>query len=130
MKKQKKFPIAIPTVICPNRDPKCKLHHGEYLITKYEGKTDRFFIRSYSVHRDNFLESWFTSAKLNEIILRCLTKRKITVPKLLKIVDISHTYKKKVISLRFTELEYKKIMRKSRKANLTFHDYIREKSVS
>lgn len=127
MKKEKQFPIAIPTVNCPNRDSKCKLHHGEYLITKYDKKNDRFFVRSYSVHKDNFLESWFPTIKVTDIFMRCLMKKKFTVPKLLEIVNITHTFRKKVMGLRFTEQEYKKIVRKSKKANLTVYDYARKK---
>ena len=123
---KKDLPIIIPTARCPNRDPKCKQHHGEYLITKYEKKFDRFFIRSYSVHKDAFLESWFTTAKVNEMFIRCLQRRKFTIPKLLEIVNISHTYRKKVMGLRFTEQEMKKIVRKSRKANLSVYDYARK----
>ena len=126
MKKEKQFPISIPTAKCPNRDPKCNLHHGEYLISKYDRKFDRFFVRSYSVHRDNFLETWFATSKVEEIFIRCLQKRKFTIPKLLKIINITHSYRKKVMSLRFTELEYKKIYRKSRKANLSVYDYARK----
>lgn len=123
---KKDLPIIIPTARCPNRDPKCKLHHGEYLITKYDKKFDRFFIRSYSVHKEAFLESWFTTVKVNEMFIRCLQRRKFTIPKLLEIVNISHTYRKKVMGLRFTEQEYKKIVRKSSKANLRVYDYARK----
>ena len=128
--KKTQLPIKIPTAKCPNRDAKCKQHHGEYVITKYDRKFDRFFIRSYSVHKDMFLESWFTTAKVNQMFLRCLQNRKFTVPKLLEIVDISHTYRRKVISLRYTDREFKKIARKSKKENLTVNDYIRDKSLS
>lgn len=83
-------------------------------------------MRSYSVHRDNFLETWFATSKVEEIFIRCLQKRKFTIPKLLKIINITHSYRKKVMSLRFTELEYKKIYRKSRKANLSVYDYARK----
>lgn len=120
------LPITIPTARCPNRNSKCKLHHGEYLITKYDKKLDRFFIRSYSVHKEMFLESWFTTVKVNEMFIRCLQRRKFTIPKLLEIVNISHTYRKKVLGLRFTEQEYKKIVRKSRKAKLSLYDYARK----
>lgn len=120
------LPITIPTARCPNRNSKCKLHHGEYLITKYDKKLDRFFIRSYSVHKEMFLESWFTTVKVNEMFIRCLQRRKFTIPKLLEIVNISHTYRKKVLGLRFTEQEYKKIVRKSKKAKLSLYDYARK----
>ena len=123
------YHVEIPTAKCPNRDPKCKLHHGEYVISKYDKKFDRFFIRSYSVHKDMFLESWFSTSKVNDIFMRCLQKRKFTIPKLLKIVNITHTYRKKVIALRFTEREYKKIVRKSKKANLSVYDYARKMSL-
>jgi hypothetical protein len=128
--KKTQLPIKIPTAKCPNRDAKCKLHHGEYLITKYDRKLDRFFIRSYSVHKDMFLESWFKTGKVKEMFLRCLQNRKFTIPKLLEIIDISYTYRRKVISLRYTDREFKKITRKSRKENLTVNDYIRDKSLS
>jgi len=126
MKKEKKFPVVIPTSKCPNRNPKCKLHHGEYSITKYDKKFDRFFIRSYSVHQENFLESWFATAKVEEIFIRCLQKRKFTIPKLISIINIAHSYRKKVISLRFTEQESRKIQRRSKKANLSEYDYARK----
>lgn len=127
--KKSKFPIVIPTAKCPNRDSKCKLHHGEYVISKYDKKFDRFFIRSYSVHKEMFLESWFVTSKVNAMFIGCLQRRKFTIPELLQIVNISHTYRKKVIALRFTEREYKKIVRKAKKANLSVYDYTRKMSL-
>lgn len=126
LKKDKQLPFEIPTARCPNRNPKCQLHHGEYKIIKYDRKTDRFFIRSYSVHKDAFLEAWFVTVKVQEMFVRCVQKRKFTIPKLLEIVNVAHTYRKKVMGLRFTEQEHKKIVRKSRKANLSVYDYARK----
>jgi len=126
LKKDKQLPFEISTARCPNRNPKCQLHHGEYKIIKYDRKTDRFFIRSYSVHKDAFLESWFTTIKVQEMFVRCVQKRKFTIPKLVEIVNVTHTYRKKVMGLRFTEQEHKKIVRKSKKANLSVYDYARK----
>jgi hypothetical protein len=127
LKNNRQFPIKIPTVNCPNRDPRCKKHHGEYVISKYDKKTNRFFVRSYSVHKENYLESWFHSSKVKDMFISCLQKRKFTIPKLLVIVNISHSYRKKVLGLRFTEQEYKKIVKRSKKANLSLYDYARKK---
>jgi len=124
--KKGELPVSVPTSRCPNRDSKCKLHHGEYVITKYDRKFDRFFIRSYSVHKDHFLESWFSTAKVNEMFIRCLQRRKFTIPKLLQIVNITHTYRKRMLGIRVTDLEYRKIIRKSKKANLSIYDYTRK----
>ena len=127
LKKPDQLPVEIPTSRCPNRDPKCKLRHGEYVISKYDHKLDRFLIRSFPVHRDMSLESWFATAKVKEMFLNCLTRKKFTVPKLLQIINVTHTYRKKVMSLRFTEQEFKKIVRKSKIENLSIYDFARKK---
>lgn len=126
LKKPEQLPVEIPTSKCPNRDPKCKLRHGEYVISKYDSKLNRFLIRSFPVHRDISLESWFPSAKVNDMFINCLVKKKFTIPKLLQIVNVTQTYRKKVMSLRFTEQEFKKIGRKSKIENLSIYDYARK----
>ncbi len=127
LKKPEQLPVEIPTSKCPNRDPKCKLRHGEYVISKYDPKLDRFLIRSFPVHRDVSLESWFATSKVKEMFLNCLVRKKFTIPKLLQIINVAHTYRKKVMSLRFTEQEFKKIGRKSKIENLSIYDYARKK---
>jgi len=133
LKKPEQLPVEIPTSRCPARDPKCKLRHGEYVISKYDRKFDRFLIRSFPVHRDMSLESWFTTSKVHEMFITCLMKKKFTIPKLVQIMEanrsgnVTQTYRKKVMSLRFTEQEFKKIARKSKIANLSLYDYARRK---
>lgn len=130
LKKTEQLPVEIPTSKCPNKDSKCKLRHGEYVISKYDKKLDRFLIRSYSVHRDVFLESWFASVKVNEMFINCLVRKKFTIPKLLSIINITNTYRRKVISIRYTEQEYNKILRKSRMEKMKPYDYVRTKSLN
>jgi hypothetical protein len=127
LKKPGQLPVEIPTSKCPNRDTKCKLRHGEYVISKYDIKLDRFLIRSFPVHRDVSLEAWFPTAKVNDMFINCLKKKKFTVPELQKIVNLTHTFRKKVMSLRFTEMEWKKIQRKAKVENLPIYDYARSK---
>lgn len=127
LKKPEQLPVEIPTSRCPSRDPKCKLRHGEYVISKYDRKLDRFLIRSFPVHRDMSLESWFATSKVHEMFINCLVKKKFTIPKLLQIVNVTQTYRKKVMSLRFTEQEFKKIARKSKIENFSIYDYARRK---
>ena len=126
LRKKKSFPIIIPTAKCPNRDPKCTLHHGEYVISKYDDKLDRFFVRSYPVHRNEFLESWFDTAKIEQVFIRCIVKKKFTIPQLTEIVSVSHIFRKKQLNCRFTEQEYKKIEKRAKKADLSIYNYVRK----
>lgn len=130
LKGKKNFPVTIPTAKCPNRDPKCTLHHGEYVISNYDKNTDRFFIRSYSVHRNEFLESWFASTKVEQIFIRCIIKKKFNLPQLTQIVNVTHVYRKRQINARFTEQEFRKIEKRAKKLDLTTYDYARMKILS
>jgi len=130
LKKKKLFPISIPTAKCPKDDQKCNLKHGDYVIFKYDPTTDRFFVRSYPVHREEFLETWFTSDKLKEMFIRCLRRKQFTIPKLLEIINIRHTYRKKVLGLRFTDDEMRKITRDAKREKQALYDYARSKILS
>lgn len=130
LRKKKTLPVTIPTAKCPNRDPKCEKHHGEYVISKYDSLTDRFFVRSYSVHRTEFLESWFLSTKVKKFFIHCIGKKKFTIPQLTEIVNVSDVYRKRQLNCRFTEREFKKIEKRAGKLKLTVYEFARKQILS